>query len=55
MDVLGLHFKVADFIGPVSNGTAKMNLAKLAFLCYGGLVRNPIVRDRNECNFLLTL
>ena len=28
----------------LSNGTAKINLAKLAFLCCGGLVRNLVVR-----------
>ena len=43
MDVIGLHFKVADFIDPVlSDATAKTKLAILAFLYCRKFVKNPI-------------
>ena len=41
--IWGLYFKIADLIGIVSNDTAKRELAILAFLYYGEIVKTPIV------------
>ena len=44
MDIIGLHFKDADFIGQVlSNGMTKMKLAILAILYCGEFVKNSTV------------